>query len=69
MYLDFSTENILFLVPQRLEMKEWAQPLGSVFSEKPKTIQNSKQLITLSVLKQVRKQVLQTLSYNQYLCK
>lgn len=35
MYLDFSTENILFLVPQRLEMKEWAQPVGSVFSEKP----------------------------------
>lgn len=41
-YLDFSTENILFLAPQRLEMKEWAQLLGSMFSEKPKPNNNSK---------------------------
>lgn len=34
MYLDFSTEIILFLVPYNLEMKDWVQFLGSVFFEK-----------------------------------
>lgn len=70
MYLDFSTEIILFLVPYNLEMKDWVQFLGSVFFEKNKTtFQSPKQLITLSALKQVIEKILLSLSYNQYLYK